>query len=72
MGILMVTHNPDHALYCSDRIIAMQGGCIVSLGAARDVVSEETMQDIYNMPIKVRDVNILPNTDATVCIPVPN
>jgi iron complex transport system ATP-binding protein len=71
MGILMVTHNPDHALYCADHIIAMRGGSIVSLGEAREVINEPTMRDIYNMTIKVRDVNIAPGTDATVCIPVP-
>jgi iron complex transport system ATP-binding protein len=72
MSILMVTHNPDHALYCADRIIAMQDGNILSLGTSRNVVSEANMRDIYNMTIKVRDVSIGPDANATVCIPVPS
>lgn len=72
MSILMVTHNPDHALYCADRIIAMQDGNILSLGASRAVVNEPTMRSIYNMTIKVRDVSISTDAAATVCIPVPN
>ncbi len=71
MSVLMVTHNPDHALYCADRIIAMQDGRIISLGESRAVVSEATMEDIYHMTIKVRDVALGPEADATVCIPVP-
>ncbi|MEA4891341.1 MAG: ABC transporter ATP-binding protein [Peptococcaceae bacterium] len=72
MSILMVTHNPDHALYCADRIMAMRGGRIVRLGESRSVVNEPTMQSIYNMTIKVRDVTISPGCDSTVCIPVPD
>ncbi|MFA5309327.1 MAG: ABC transporter ATP-binding protein [Dehalococcoidales bacterium] len=71
MSILMVTHNPDHALYCADRIIAMRDGEIIQLGQAREVVNEQTMRDTYNMVIKVRDVNISSGCDTTVCIPVP-
>ena len=72
MGILMVTHNPDHALYSADRIIAMREGRIVSLGASHKVINEDTMRNIYHMNIKVRDVNIEPGAQATVCIPVPD
>lgn len=71
MSILMVTHNPDHALYCADRIIAMRDGKIISLGQSQDVMNEPTMQSIYDMVIKIRDVNISANSNATVCIPVP-
>ena len=72
MSILMVTHNPDHALFCADRIVAMQDGRIIEAGQARDVVNEATMKNIYNMDIKVRDVAISRDSSSTVCIPVPD
>lgn len=71
MGILMVTHNPDHALYCADRIVAMRNGEIIRAGDARSVVNEQTMGGIYHMDIRVRDVNIGLERSATVCVPVP-
>lgn len=71
MGVLMVTHNPDHALYCADRIIAMRGGRIVAMGDASDVVTEPTMQQLYGMEIKVRTVSLEAEREATICIPVP-
>ena len=72
MGVLMVTHDPDHALYCADRIVAMRDGRIVSMGGAREVVREDIMKKIYGMTIKVRDVGLSAGKNATVCIPVPD
>ena len=71
MGVLMVTHNPDHALYCADRIIAMGEGRIISMGEASGVVTEPTMERLYGMEIKVRSVPLEPPRETTVCIPVP-
>ena len=71
MGVLMVTHNPDHALYCADRIVAMDAGQVLSAGRAGQVVTEPMMEGIYHMPIKVRGVALSPERRATVCIPVP-
>jgi len=72
MGVLMVTHNPDHAIYCADRIIAMKGGRILTVGETHEVINEAVMRSIYNMTIKVRDVSIDSHTRATICIPVPD
>jgi len=72
MSVLMVTHNPDHAIYCADRIIAMKDGRIISEGATTSVINEAVMRSIYNMTIKVRDVSIDLKTRTTICIPVPD
>ena len=72
MGVLMVTHNPDHAIYCADRIIAMKGGRILTVGKTCEVITETAMRSVYNMTVKVRDVSLDRHTSATVCIPVPD
>ncbi|WP_283117929.1 ABC transporter ATP-binding protein [Anaerotruncus colihominis] len=72
MGVLMVTHNPDHAFYCADRIIAMEDGKILSMGDAGKVINEAVMKAIYHMPVKVRSVSLGEGLDATICIPVPD
>ena len=71
MGVLMVTHNPDHAVYCADRIVAMEEGKILAMGQAERVIREQVMNHIYHMPIKVRRVPLEEGSTATVCIPVP-
>ena len=72
MGVLMVTHNPDHAFYCDDRIIAMEDGKILSMGDAGKVINEAVMKAVYHMPVKVRSVSLGEGLDATICIPVPD
>ena len=72
MGVLMVTHNPDHAFYCADRIIAMEDGKILSMGDAGKVINEAVMKAVYQMPVKVRSVSLGEGLDATICIPVPD
>ncbi|WP_037373199.1 ABC transporter ATP-binding protein [Anaerovorax odorimutans] len=72
MSILMVTHNPDHALYCANRIIAMQDGRVICEGDTSEVISEPVLRDIYGMDVKVRDVDIVADRHITVCVPLPN
>lgn len=72
MGVLMVTHNPDHAFYCADRIIAMEDGKILSMGDTGKVINEAVMKAVYHMPVKVRSVSLGEGLDATICIPVPD
>ena len=72
MGVLMVTHNPDHAFYCADRIIAMEDGKILSMGDAGKVINEAVMKAVYHMPVKVRSVSLGEGLDATICITVPD
>ena len=72
MGVLMVTHNPDHAFYCADRIIAMEDGKILSMGDAGKAINEAVMKAVYHMPVKVRSVSLGEGLDATICIPVPD
>lgn len=71
MGVLMVTHNPDHAFYCADRIVAMAEGRVLTTGRAERVIREPVMNHIYHMPVKVRRVPLEGERATTVCIPVP-
>jgi iron complex transport system ATP-binding protein len=71
MGVLMVTHDPAHAVFCADRVIAMRDGRIVESGGIADVITEPVMRDIYNMDIKVRKVSLSDTKDRMVFIPDP-
>lgn len=64
MGVLMTTHFPDHALLlgCTTAILTRDG--VASAGPAEDVVTEESLRDIYGVDVHVRRVG-----RRTVCIP---
>ena len=41
MSVLMVTHDPDHALFCSDRVIMMEDGNIIGDGTPLEIITTE-------------------------------
>ncbi len=71
VGVLMVTHDPAHAVFCADRILAMKEGVIVCSGNIGEVITEPVMQEIYGMDIRVRSVDLEAEKAHTVCIPEP-
>ena len=71
MSIVMVTHNPEHAIYCADRIIAMRDGRVLMDGTTEQIITEPLLREIYGMDVKVRNVPLEGNACTTVCIPSP-
>lgn len=70
-SILMVTHNPDHATYCANHVVAMQDGHTVADGTVSEVITEPILNSIYGMDICVRNVVARQGRTSTVCIPIP-
>jgi iron complex transport system ATP-binding protein len=68
-SVLMVTHDPDHALFCAHRVIVMEAGRIIAEGAPNEVLDTECLQRIYHTNVKVLDVE-LDGEMQRVCIPV--
>ncbi|MEA4923812.1 MAG: ABC transporter ATP-binding protein [Syntrophomonadaceae bacterium] len=71
MSILMVTHNPDHALFCADKVVMMKDGNMLKKGLPEEIVSEESIQDIYNTRVKIGRIRLSDGTNIRVCVPVP-
>lgn len=70
VGIVMTTHNPDHAFMTGDRVAIMNGGNFTALGAPDEVITEENLQAIYNIPVRVREFQ--EDINRKVCIPLRN
>lgn len=66
MGVIMTTHFPDHALMLNGTTAVLQGGRVAHLGPAAEVVTDETMRDLYGIEVNVRRLG-----DRTLCIPGP-
>jgi iron complex transport system ATP-binding protein len=68
-GILMTSHNPDHAYLCgSSATLIMDNGSIVS-GSVEDVVTADNLQKTYHIDIGVYDVQEDDGTHIRTCIP---
>ena len=69
-AVIMVTHDPDHALFCADRVIVMDEGVILAEGTTGDCITTEMLHCIYNTNSQVIDVNVAPGRIERVCVPL--
>jgi len=68
MGVLLSTHNPDHALVCANRVLLLHAGRILEAGAPEAVITPENLKKLYGVEVVVAAVG----PDAmrrTICIP---
>ena len=68
-GVIMTSHNPDHAfLCCSDAILITRDGQVIS-GTVDDVVTEENLKRAYGIDVRITTA---PGTDGhpvKTCVP---
>ena len=69
-SVLMVTHDPSHALQYADRVLVMSKGRIIMDGTPFEVITTESMRAIYGTDIEVVEVSIPEGRKARVCIPL--
>ncbi len=70
MAVLMVTHDPDHALFCSDRVIMMEAGEVIGDGAPREIITTENLRRVYDTESYVTDIAVEGGEVVRVCVPV--
>ncbi len=51
--VVMVLHDLNQACRYADHVIAMKGGRIVAEGAPSDVVTEETVEDVFDLRCRI-------------------
>jgi len=52
-GIVMTTHNPDHALFLSGKAVLFNDGGTLLFGDTDDIVTEENLSGIYKADIRI-------------------
>lgn len=70
MGVVMVTHDPDHALFCASKVVVMGDGKVLHVGTPRESITEEMLYDIYNVRVRMADFEVEPGRVERVCIPL--
>ena len=69
-AVIMVTHDPDHALFCADRVVVMHEGRVLRDGTPDECITTEVMQTIYNTNARVVDVEVERGHIERVCVPL--
>ncbi len=69
-AVVMVTHDPDHALFCADKVVVMEEGRVLASGTPQECITTEMLRRIYGTDARVMDVEIDPGRVERVCIPV--
>ena len=64
-GIVLSTHDPDHALLVASRVAIIADGGLRAVGAPQDVVTAETLSAIYRTEVIVEDTP----SGRRVCVP---
>ncbi len=65
IGIVLSTHDPDHAFAVGTRVALMCDGRIVALGQPKDVLTAERLREVYGVEVSIEH---LPD-GRTVCSP---
>jgi len=57
LGIVMSTHNPDHAFDCANRVLVLNRGGIQAAGEPVEVLTPGVLSDLYGVGIDVERVH---------------
>ena len=69
-AVVMVTHDPDHALFCADRVIVMDAGRVLAQGTPAECITTEMLARIYGTDARIVDVQLDDGLQERVCVPV--
>jgi len=65
-GVVLSTHDPDHALLVATRVAIIDEGGLKVIGKARDVVTAEALSALYRTEVQVEETP----SGRRVCVPV--
>ncbi len=69
--IVMITHQPDHVFRYGDKVFALGRDSKFVEGVPEEVLSEELLTELYNIPIELKTVQLREdNRSIKVCIPL--
>ena len=55
-GIVLSTHDPDHAFAVANRVAVMKDGVIVGEGAPNDVLTPDLMRSVYGVEVSIEQL----------------
>lgn len=66
IGIVLATHDPDHALSCADRVALLRQGRLIGYGPPVEAITSVSLWALYGVAV---EVVTLPGTQRRICAP---
>ncbi len=66
--ILFSSHNPEHAFLFADEALVLEDGLITLAGAPAEILTQQTLEELYEIPILLSDMNC-EGRSVRVCMP---
>jgi len=69
IGVMLSTHDPDHAFLCAQRVALLHHGRLARLGPPEDVITRESLREVYGVDVAVTEATRADGRSARVCVP---
>ena len=67
--VVMSSHNPDHPLSIGHKVMLMRDGRVTAFGKPSDVITPETLKEVYGIEMDVITVNDRFGFERKICLP---
>lgn len=67
LAVLMSSHFPNHAFACASRVGLVKDGRLVALGSPDVVLTEDSLEDIYGIPVRILEGDPMTDPALKVC-----
>jgi iron complex transport system ATP-binding protein len=67
LGVILSTHDPDHAFLCADRVALLHRGRLAALGPPSETITSESLRRLYGVEVAVVPLS---GQGRSVCTPV--
>lgn len=54
--VILVLHDINQALQVSDAVWLIKNGTLVKAGSSQDVINEQLLTDVFEMPVRIVDL----------------
>lgn len=65
LGVILSTHDPDHALAMASRVLLLHDGGLIADGPPRNVLTPAGLRTVYGIDVAIETLA----TGATICVP---
>jgi len=71
IGVLLSTHDPDHAFLCADRVVLLRAGTVLASGAPDAVLTEDALLSLYGITVRIAEVDggLAGTGRRRICVP---
>ncbi|HCC34665.1 MAG TPA: iron ABC transporter ATP-binding protein [Ruminococcaceae bacterium] len=68
--IVMITHVPNHAFLCADKVLAVGKDNYCSMGAPDDILTEEALYALYGIDVQISEISMKRDQrKIKICLP---